>query len=218
MDTHASTGANLVNALLTTTEDPAGVAHEVGASAAQLGYPLQDVLDTVETAYLNVKASDPDYRVLKAALIAWSDHMERFACEVSCEDPLTTLSTAAHLRSRIDDAYRLCASIGVEPDHEFALIVVQRERRRTVLPLEESLQTLRIARVLRGLYDGDETLAQVAPHRIGVLARRDRADRIVLLRSELEAEGLIGAAGRIWIESLPQDTDDIAWLLSELSR
>lgn len=218
MNTQASSAAALLTALSTTTEDPAVAAHEVGASAAQLGDPLEDVLATVEAAYLQACATDPEYRVVKAAVTAWHEHVMLFACEISCEDPLTTMATMAHLRSRIEDAYRFAASRGHAPDAEYALIVVQCAPVGRALPLEASMDTLRIARVLRLVFDADETIAQVAPHRFAVLAHCTRVDRVADLRGSFAVDGLAETIERIWVESLPPRLDDISWLLSEIGR
>ena len=117
----------LADALRGEVATPVAVAHEVGASAARLGYPLSDVLDELETTYREERGGPPDFDVVRAAATAWHDHIVVFSCEVSCEDPLTRLSTLPHLRSRVDDLYRAAGPGGRPVSQEFALVVVEFE-------------------------------------------------------------------------------------------
>lgn len=218
MNTHAASAAALCTALSTPSDDPAVVAHEVGASAAQLGDPLEDLLTTIEVAYLEARASDPEYRVIKAAMTAWHEQMTLFNLEVSCEDPLTTMATLAHVRSRIEDAYRVAGTRCRAPEAEYALVLMQFAERPRALPLEASMDVLRIARVLRLVFDADECFAPLTSRRYVVLAHRSRIDRVGDLRTVFAADGLDDAIERIWVESMPPSPDDVSWLLSELSR
>lgn len=218
MSAQAASAAGLLEALSQTVEDPAVAAHEVGASAAQLGDPLDDVLAVVESAYLQARATDPEYRVVRAAITGWSAQMALYSWEISCEDPLTTLATPAHLRSRIEDAYRVAASRRHAPEVEYALVVLQQTPVPRPLALETAMDGLRMARILRGVFDADETIAPLAPHRFGVLVHRSRQDRVADLRARCVADGTVAPVERIWTESLPPRLDDVAWLLSELGR
>ncbi|RYJ02055.1 MAG: hypothetical protein EON52_20325, partial [Actinomycetales bacterium] len=61
----------------------------MGASAADQGAPLHEVLDLVEQAY----GGSPRHQVVRAASLAWSERVTEHAHGITCEDELTTLAS-----------------------------------------------------------------------------------------------------------------------------
>lgn len=198
--------------------DIASVAHVVGASAAQLGSPLQEVLDLLERAYADHGAI-PEYDVVKAMSVAWSEEALVHRHQESCEDPLTALSTMAHLRARLGDVYRGAERDGVRANDVHALVVVELPSVRGN-PLSHSLAMLEAADAIRTVYSGDETIAQVGPRRAVALVERARTDRanLGLLQVLIKCRHDGDAEPRLWIEDLPRHAAGIGWLLHELAR
>lgn len=198
--------------------DIASVAHVVGASAATLGSPLQEVLDHLERTYSDHGAL-PAYDVVKALAVAWTEETLAHQHQVSCEDPLTALSTVAHLRSRLGDVYRGAERDGVKANEVHTLVVVQLPE-ASGNQLSSSLAMLEAAEAIRTVYSGDETIAQVTPRRAVALVERARTDRTTLELLQILVRSLQtgDAEPRLWIEALPRHAAGIGWLLAELTR
>lgn len=205
-------------ALKTGQADIASVALVVGASAANLGSSLQEVLDLLERAY-EEHGAEPAYDVVKAIAVAWSDEALMHRHQESCEDPLTALSTLAHLRARLGDIYRGAEREGSRVGQHHALVVVE----LPVIPgnqLSGSLAMLEAAEALRTVYSGEETIARVSTRRIVTLADRSRVDKetLELLQILIRQLHTGEAEPRMWVEALPQRASGIGWLLNELAR
>ena len=198
--------------------DIASVAHVVGASAAHLGSPLQEILDSLERTYAD-HGAEPAYDVVKAMTVAWTEEALVHKHQASCEDPLTALSTLAHLRSRLGDVYRGAERDGRKASDSHALVVVELPMSRGN-QLNNSLAMLEAAEAIRTVYSGDETIAQVAPRRAAALVERARTDRATLELLQILVRRLNtgDAEPRLWIEALPRHAAGIGWLLTELAR
>lgn len=199
--------------------DAIGVAHEVGASAAQMGAPLHEVLDQVERAHDRIGA-DLEFSIVRAAAVAWAEHSRLVSADQTCEDPLTSLATPEHLRTRLAEVYRGAARRGELAAHRHVLVVIEIAPGRFGHEIETSLRSLDVAEALRSVFGGDETLAQLTSRRFGVLAERSRVDELALhllamvLRRELaETDRPI----RTWVEELPADEDDLRHVIAVLT-
>jgi hypothetical protein len=195
-------------------DDVDAVAHEVGASAAADGSPIQEVLDLVERAF----DGEPRYASVRAACVGWAEGALGRAHEAGCEDPLTSLSTVPHLHSRLGDVYRAAAVEEQRAGAEHVLVVVEPTGRRPRSGLEASLEALEVGQVLRTVFPGGETVARVGPARFAVLTVRERADATTLaLVGVLLGRTPAGAsAPRLWVEELPPAADDLPGLLQAL--
>ncbi|MEJ7635208.1 hypothetical protein [Aeromicrobium sp.] len=197
--------------------DIADVAHEVGASAAQLGIPLHEVMDHVERAYAG---RDPSFAATRAAALAWADHALILRADVSCEDPLTSLATMPHVRSRLAEIYRGAECSGRRVAETSALVVVELPRGRVGHELEVSLRALEVAEAMRAVFTGDETVAQVSPRRFAALVRSDRTDVLTISLLGMLLERALGGCQRprLWVEHLPSSADGVAQVLAGLSE
>jgi len=199
--------------------DAVGVAHEVGASAALMGAPLHEVLDRVERAHDRI-GSEPEFSIVRAAAVAWAEHIRLGATDVSCEDPLTSLATAEYLRSRLAEVYRGAARTGERAAHRHVLVVVELARMPSGHDLEASLRAIDVAEALRSVFAGDETVAGLTAQRFAVLAQRSRVDDLamhllgIVLRRDLDDSA---RPMRTWVEELPADEDDVRHLLAVLT-
>jgi len=199
------------------SSDVVGVAHEVGASAAQLGVPLHEVLDHVERAYA---PDQPQFAATRAASVAWAEAALLRHADTSCEDPLTSLATVPYLRSRLGEIYRGAEQSGRRPGDTTALVVVELPRAGGGNGLELSLRALDVAEVLRMVFAGDETVAQLSVRRFGALVARERTDDVTtsLVRLLLDRAFAGRAQARLWVEHLPTSADGIAQVLAALAE
>jgi hypothetical protein len=199
--------------------DIAAVAHVVGAGAASLGSPLQEVLDHLERAYARQDAT-PAYEVVKALTLAWSETALIHQHQMSCEDPLTALSTLAHLRTRLGDLYRGAERDGSAVRDSHALVVMELPHSTSLNLLDGSLDMLEAGEALRTVYSGDETISQVAPRRAAALVERARTDRstLELLQILVRRQSRGDSEPRLWIESPPHNAVGIGYLMTELAR
>jgi hypothetical protein len=195
--------------------DAMGVAHEVGASAAQTGVPLHEVLDHVERAYL---PDPPVFEVARAASLAWADASLVRLADISCDDPLTSLATVPYVRSRLAEIYRGADSRGRRAADTHALVVVELPRAGRGNDIEQALRALDVAEVLRTVFVGDETVAQLSVRRFAALAARERADDLALDLLGLLLDRTFGdeAQPRLWVERLPASIEGVAQVLASL--
>lgn len=197
--------------------DVVAVAHEVGASAAQTGVPLHEVLDHVERAYA---PGEPSFAAVRAAAVAWTERALVHHADVACEDPLTSLATVPYVRSRLTEIYRGADRAGRRATDTSALVVVELPRLRAGHELEVALQALDVAEILRSVYGGDETVARLSTRRFAALVARERADEVTIRLLGLLLDESFGALGhpRLWVERLPGSADGVAHLLAGLGE
>jgi hypothetical protein len=197
------------------TSDVVGVAHEVGASAAQLGIPLHEVLDHVQRAY----APDaPEFAAIRAAAVAWAERALIHHADMSCEDPLTSLATVPHVRSRLAEIYRGAERHDRQAADTHALVVVELPRSPAGHDLEVALQALDVAEVLRSVFSGDETVAQLNPRRFTAVVGRERTDDVTIGLLGILLDRMLADKGqaRLWVERLPASAVGIAQVLAGL--
>lgn len=197
--------------------DVVDVAHEVGASAAQMGVPLHEVLDHVERAFA---PEVPSLAVIRAAAIAWAEAALIHHADVACEDPLTSMATVPYVRSRLAEVYRGAESVGRRATDTSALVVVELPRMAAGHELELSLRALDIAEAMRLVFIADETIAQLSTRRFAALVARERADSVTISLLGLLVDRAMRSKGqsRIWVEHLPASADGVAHVLAALSE
>ena len=196
--------------------DVAVVAREVGARAAQMGVPLHEVMDHVERAHAT---EEPSFATVRAAALAWVEEDLVHQVDVSCEHPLTALSTVSHVRSRLGDVYRRADRDGTQAADTYALVVVELPRLDAGNELEQSLRALEVAESMRMVFAGDETIAQLSPRRFAALAAIERSDAVTVRLLAMMLEQVLGdeSQARLWVERLPSSADGIATTLAALT-
>jgi hypothetical protein len=200
------------------------VACEVaGAALARDGVSLAESVDGLATTSRLVLGADPHHAATRALAIAWSDAMLGYLNDLSCADPLTGLSSLAHLRSRIADVYRGQAQDGTPVGDSHALVVLAAPPWPDAVSgrddvLTRAMHVARLGDTARTVFSGPETIGHVAPGRVVVLADRDEriARRVGLLRRMLDGGAVPHT--RVWIEGLPESDDAAGRLLDELTR
>lgn len=194
-----------------------------GAQLARDGLSLDEALDGLAATARVVAGTEPPFEATRALTVAWSDAVLGYLHGLSCDDPLTGLSSLAHLRGRVSDAYRGEHRTGAPVSASHALIVVAAppwpdaaSGRDDVLT--RAMRTAQLGETARTVFAGTETIGHVAPGRVVVLTGRDDriGRRVGLLRQMLDGGPVPHT--RVWIEGLPDSDEAAGRLLDELTR
>jgi hypothetical protein len=182
-----------------------------GRDLADVGTSLGESIEGLRSTTRLVRHRDPSFDEIRALSIAWSESTLGYVHSLSCSDPLTGLSTMAHLRERISDLYR--DSRGDARRH--ALVVTEAGLVRGLDKIASSRRLTLLGHTARSVFDGPESIGRVGAARVVVLATRDDAlvPRVSLLRRMVEDR-----ADRVWIEGLPESDASAVHLLDELAR
>jgi hypothetical protein len=194
---------------------------EAGRSAADTGTSLEAVLDDLAlVSQAAVGMAEPPFRLVRAVAEGWSDAQMGYLRSLSCEDPLTGLTSLHHVRTRLGDAYRAAGRDGTEP--QVALIVVDViDGGAGMSRLDRTMRMVHVSEMLRTVFNGDETIGQLSGARAVAVVRRDEQVAVSVrgLRDLLTGwAGRGGPTTRVWIEGLPTSMAAAVALLDELAR
>ncbi|MCW2737378.1 hypothetical protein [Nocardioides sp.] len=198
-----------------------------GQDLARDGASVGETLEGLRATWQAVSGTDPSFEVVDALVNAWSETTLGYLHQLSCDDPLTGLSSQAHLRSRLSELYRLEESAGAIAGHALVLCAMPFGDDPSEEPGDHFTRAMRLARageLARTAFARDETIARLGTHRVAVLARRDDrlGRRVRVLRTLLESlesgPGAEGPPPRLWIEGLPNSDRGAGMLLDELAR
>lgn len=200
---------------------PVAACAVVGRDLASDGVSLGEALSGLVATHAAVGAPLPDFTTAEALSVAWSEATLEFLHDVTCEDPLTGLASAPHLRTRLAEVYRGAALEGASVRRTHALVVVELPARPDTQEspaFARALGLAAVADVVRGVFAGDETIARVGADRVAALVRRTDtlgasvgAVRDRLARLELPHDA------SVWIEGLPGRQELGVRLLAELA-
>ena len=202
----------------------AAAAAEAGRTLAADGASLGEALSALRACTTQLGLGDPSYAATEALATAWSEATLAFLGDVSCEDPLTGLSSAAHLRARLEEIYRAADLVGASVRASHALLVADTGGLTDhhvgnvgIDPFAHALTLAGVAEAVRGVFPGEETLARVGHDKVVALVRRPAhlGATVVELRGMLEDLGFPGT--RIWVEALPDDPVMAAQALAGLA-
>ena len=219
-------GLEAVAEALVAGEDASSAAAESGRTLAADGASLGEALSALRTCTAQLGLGDPGFAVTESLSVAWSEATLAFLSDVSCEDPLTGLASAAHLRARLEEIYRAADLVGASIRTSHALLVADTGdlslgRGTTdhvgTDPFAHALTLAGVAEAVRGVFPGEETLARVGHDKVVALVRRPAhlGATVVELRGLLEDLGL--QRTRIWVEALPDDATMAAQALAGLA-
>lgn len=198
-----------------------------GQDLARDGASMQETLEALRVTWQQVTAADPSFEVVSALITAWSETTLGYLHQLSCDDPLTGLSSQAHLRSRLSELYRLEESAGAIGGHALVVCAMPFGDDPSQEPGDHFTRAMRLARageVARTVFARDETIARVGTHRVAILARRDDrlGRRVRVLRTLIDSIESRQAPEvppvRVWIEGLPTSDTGTGLLLDELAR
>jgi hypothetical protein len=196
----------------------------VGRDVARDGAALGEALSGLRTTYTLVRGSDPEFNATEALAVAWSEATLEYLHDLSCEDPLTGLTSLAHVRTRLAEVYRDAELTDVPVKISHALVLVEvRVRGRALLDEHQFTRALRLVQVaeaMRSVFSGGETIGRLGLNRaVAVVGRHiDLGTSVNLLRDFLGDLDLGDADVRVWIEGLPGTHDSATRLLDELAR
>jgi hypothetical protein len=209
-------------------QDASVACSRVGRLTARDGADLGEALDGLRTTYARVQGGEPGFRALRALCQAWSEETLGYLHQLSCEDPLTGLASLAHLRARLSEVHRGTEQGGESMTTSHALVVLDlplpvMASAGTAAgndPFEAALRLVRVARIARLVFPGEETICQASSRRLVVMVARDTrlARRVGLLRDLVEDLDPQPGRARVWIEGLPSSEDGVALLLDEVAR
>lgn len=185
------------------------VGHDLADTGVSLGEGLEDLRTTTQT----VESRDPAFAEVHALSVAWSEATLGYLHTISCADPLTGLSTLAHVRERISELYRDARA------RSHALVVTDAHLPGTPGGKTDSIATAHrmslLGQTARTVFVGAAAVGQVGHSRMIVVTARDETlvRRLGLLKRMVEH-----SADRIWIEGLPENDRSAGFLLDELAR
>ena len=114
-----------VGEALTSGSDVLLACSVAGQDLARDGASVEETLEGLRGTWHRLTGADPAYDVVAALLTAWSETTLGYLNQLSCEDPLTGLSSQAHLRSRLSEVYRLGGAGTHAGIGGFALVVFE---------------------------------------------------------------------------------------------
>ncbi|HKS46073.1 MAG TPA: GGDEF domain-containing protein [Amycolatopsis sp.] len=206
-----------------------GLARARAATGAGLAETLAD-LAALHNVLADHKLTCPDVddipsRLLRVAAVAWADVALSRLAHVEVTDPLTGLTSAAYLRTRLGELYRGSVRRGRPVAEEHTVLVVGLDLRE-VTGWPRATAMILTAEALRAAFDGGETLASLGPSTAAAVLPRDGQSmvRAVRLRRELhdrlsadtELDGI--RAPRLRMVRLPPTHEGACALLSRLGR
>jgi hypothetical protein len=215
-------GYDAVAEALVAGRDPIAACAVVGRDLACDGASLGEALSGLGATYRVAGAGVPEFAATESLAVAWSEATLDFLHDVTCEDPLTGLASAPHLRTRLTEVYRGAALAGESIRTTHALVVVDVPRRSGGLleapAFGRALGLAAVAEVLREVFSGDETVARLGSDRVAALVRRTDTlgPSVSRVRTTLERLPLPASAG-VWIEGLPGQPELGVRLLAELA-
>lgn len=195
-------------------------AQRLGQLRAAAGVSLAETLADVDVlaGLVDPSLAEP---LRRAVSLGWADRIQ--APPVTVSDPLTGLVTPEYLRVRLAEVYQAAEVDGVPVPDSHALVLVQLSRRSG--SWLQGLPMILVADVMRTVFDGGRTHAQLGPAVAAVLAPRDpmlaRRARLMctMIAAQAPAEGDDTATiPSVWIENLPPSYRAALDLIGELGR
>ncbi|MGH3716720.1 MAG: hypothetical protein ACRDT4_25165 [Micromonosporaceae bacterium] len=201
---------------------------ELGRARAEAGVGLPETLDDLYALYRLLPEGVPPPDVLRRLAEAWVEAGMASSRTTTCEDPLSGLTSAAYLRTRLAEVYREAERSGRALRGSHALVVVRchppslSAERPATGPAQNwnwMVHRLLLGDVLRSAFSGGETFAALSTAVTVGLVVRDDALPLMLrgLGHQLRRYEPTSRA-RIWIEGLPVALPAAYQLMGDLER
>ncbi|MEV0058057.1 hypothetical protein AB0H34_47170 [Saccharopolyspora shandongensis] len=205
---------------------------DLGASRAEAGVGLAGTLQDLAALHAvssgwhdGLVSADPDAvptAMVRATALGWSDVVARMSVGREVEDPLTGLTTAGYLRTRLHEVYRAARAEGRPAGNGHVLVTVSLGATGDDYP--RMMAMVLIADALRTVFDGGETTSLLRSATAVVLAQRDRLlpARCIQARwtiqHRLAADPALRGCGPVLLREdvLPDGHDEACELLASL--
>jgi hypothetical protein len=196
----------------------------VGRDVARDGAALGEALSGLRMTYDLVVGREPDFEATESLSIAWSEATLEYLHDLSCEDPMTGLTSLAHVRTRLAELYRDAelTDVPVRASHGLVVVEVSFRSKDTFADhhFTRALRLVQVAEATRAVYSGGQTIGRLGLNRAVAVVQRgpDLGQSVSLLRDFLHDLDLGPADVRVWIEGLPSSAESASRLLDELAR
>ncbi|MCA1189633.1 MULTISPECIES: hypothetical protein [unclassified Saccharopolyspora] len=195
----------------------------LGAARAEAGVGLAEAL--LDVAALHAASTgtgdglvSPDQDsvpawMLRPLALGWAEVQAEYTVGREVQDPLTGLTTASYLRTRLHEVYRSALAAGRTADEDHALITVSLDIPPDTGGYPMMMAMVLAADVLRDVFDAGETVSLLRPDTAAVLAARrpcleERCERVrMLVRRSIAGDPALHPVGpvRVRREQLPGD-------------
>lgn len=190
----------------------------LGRARGRAGVGIGETLEDLGALFEVLRWPDPPLGLVRCTAEGWVDVGLMDLAGASCEDPLTGLATAAHLRVRLAELYRAGEAAGRPPSRTHRLVLVSLPG--GVEPWRRMARAVTVAHDLREFFGGGETLALLRTGRMAALVPYGPGLdlRVRALRRALGRTGDAVHRGeiRVWDERLPGSAADAAELVATL--
>jgi hypothetical protein len=201
--------------------DVPGALRRFGWQAGSDGWPLDEVARWVEALAECGGGSARTLLTFDSGMTlsaGWADGYLHGASQDDCLDPTSGLARLSVLELRLHQVYEQCASLGLQPDLVYALVVVDASLLEHP-PLERNAARVALASETRKLFAAGETIA-IHGDRVLILASRtpELTDRVAILGAALHTHALLRHDPvSTWVERLPAQAVDLRAYLDDLT-
>ncbi|RZS33876.1 hypothetical protein EV193_11026 [Herbihabitans rhizosphaerae] len=217
--------------------DLGGPLASLGRARAQAGSGLEETLGDLAALHAvldgppapgGLIGANPDAlpaRLVRLIALGWAEASMDELAQVDVSERLTGLATEAYLAARLGEVYRRATRRGRCPSDDHLLIAVSVDLSE-VTGWSRLLAMVLVADVLRGVFDGGESVAVLGPSVAVVLTEQEPgiAQRVssarCMIGDRLSANDQLSSAARPLITShrLPSTHDDARELLKHIAR
>lgn len=196
---------------------------EVGRRLAEDGVSLLEALDGLSALYRSIAGGEPAFAAVRALSSSWAEASLVYLHSLSCEDPLTGLSSLAHLRSRLGELYREAEHRGTSVPATHALVVVEPLTAPGTTPFDREIRLIDVAECLRIVFYGAPVLGRLGSRRAAALVGREpnlpeQVEMVGTLITQWRLDAEEPQLARIWIEGLPANEAMAGRVIDELAR
>jgi hypothetical protein len=201
--------------------DLPGAVRRFGWQAGADGWPLDEIARWVEALADSGGGSARALLTFDSGMTlsaGWAEGYLHGAGQDDCVDPTSGLARLSVLELRLQQVYDQCASLGVQPDLVYALVVVDASLMEHP-PIERNAARVALATETKKLFAAGETIA-IHDDRVLVLASRtpELADRVAILGAALHTHALLRHDPvSTWVERLPADAADLRSYVDDLT-
>jgi hypothetical protein len=135
----------------------------LGRERARGGIGIGEAIADLAALCYVLDGEDPPLELVRPLAEGWAEAGLATMSHAACEDPLTGLTTAPYLRTRLGEVYREARQAGRCAADSYRLLVA--ELPRSLDPWDRLSVLLLVSNELRAAFPGGETLSLAAPGR-----------------------------------------------------